>query len=246
MYILNTTETNVAASADNCLSKNVTLMDNTTIFSYTRRLTAIIACLMILPAAEAGLHKWVDEHGQTHYGDRIPPKYMKKEHSTLNEQGVQLRTNKAMKTEEQLQEEEEQRKLKIANDRKLLIEQRKQALRDRVLLDTFTTEKDLAIVRDERIEAIDSQISLAQTLIKNDERKLADVKQRIKEIEASGREAPENLHKEVLTVSRQLENNYAFIEDKNNERTNILETFEEDVKRFRELMKAKHERQTQQ
>lgn len=171
---------------------------------------------------------------------------MKKEHSTLSEQGIQLRTNKAMKTEEQLQEEEEQRRLKAAEDRKRLIEQRKQALHDRVLLDTFTSEKDLAIVRDERIDAIDSQISLAETLIKNDERKLADVKQRIKEIEASGREAPENLHKEVVSVSRQLENNYAFVEDKNNERTSIMEIFEQDVKRFRELMKARHERQVQQ
>lgn len=232
--------------ADTRVNLNVTPMDITTIFLNTRRLTALISCLLILPAAEAGLHKWVDEHGQTHYGDRIPPKYMKKEHSTLNEQGVQLRTNKAMKTDEQIQDEENQRRIKAAEDRKRLIESRKQALRDRVLLDTFTTEKDLAIVRDERIEAIDSQISLAQTLINNDEKKLADVKQRIKEIEASGRKAPENLHKEVISVSRQLENNYAFIEDKTNERVSILETFDEDVKRFRELMKAKHEAQAEQ
>ncbi len=221
-------------------------MNITTIYSNTRKLIVLVSSLMILPAAEAGLHKWVDEHGQTHYGDRIPPKYMKKQHSTLSEQGIELRTTKAMKTDEQLQEEEQQRRLKAAEDRKRLIEQRKQALHDRVLLDTFTSEKDLAIVRDARIDAIDSQISLAETLIKNDERKLADVKQRIKEIEASGREAPENLHKEVVSVSRQLENNYAFVEDKNNERTSILETFEQDVKRFRELMDARHERQAQQ
>lgn len=206
-------------------------------------LSSMISNLLLLPCANAGLNKWVDEKGQIHYGDRIPSRYLSKEHSQLNEQGVTLRTSKALKTEKELSAEENARRIKAAEDKKRLIIARKQALRDRVLLDTFTTESDLSLARDARIDAIDSQIYLAETLIKNDEKKLSTVKKRIDSIEKSGRTAPENLHKEVVSVGRQIQNNYAFIEDKTNERDEILKTFKQDVTRFRQLKKEKRESQ---
>jgi len=206
-------------------------------------LSSLIASFLLTSSAYARLNKWVDEKGQIHYGDRIPSQYLDKEHSQLNEQGVTLRTSKALKTEEELSAEENARKLKAVEDKKRLIKARKEALRDRVLLDTFTTESDLSLARDARIDAIDSQISLAETLIKNDEKKLSGVKKRIESIEKSGRTAPENLHKQLISVGRQIQNNYAFIEDKSNERDEILKTFKQDVNRFRQLKKEKHERQ---
>jgi len=201
----------------------------------------VLANLLCLSHAHAGMKKWVDEYGRVHYGDRIPFKYLRSEHSELNDQGIVIKQSEKMMSEEEYSEATKEQRKKAEADKIKLIEMRRSALRDRVLLDTFTTEKDLIIARDARIEAVDSQISLAETLIKNDERKLADVKKRIEAIEASGRKAPKNLHKEVISVSKQLENNYAFIEDKNNERIYITESFTADVKRFKELMKAKHE-----
>ncbi len=190
-------------------------------------------------SAEAGLNKWVDEKGQVHYGDRVPAQYLKKEHSQLNEQGIVIRTTKAQKTPEQLEAEERQRKKDAEEERKRLIEEQKKQLRDRVLLDTFTTEKDLLIARDTRIEAIDSQISLAETMIHNDEKALQKVKKRIKRIRDSGREPPENLLKSEDSISRQIENNLAFVEDKTNERAEILKTFKEDIIRYRQLVKER-------
>lgn len=206
-------------------------------------LNGMLANFLLVPSAQAGLNKWVDEKGHIHYGDRVPSQYLSKEHSQLNEQGVTLRTSKAMKTEAELSEAETIRKLKAIEDKNRLIKARKQALRDRVLLDTFTTESDLSLARDTRVEAIDSQISLAETLIKNDETKLATAKKRIASIEKSGRVAPKNMHKEVISVGRQIQNNYAFVEDKNNERDEIINKFKQDVTRFRQLKKEKRERQ---
>lgn len=200
----------------------------------------ILANLLITPYAHASMKKWVDEDGQVHYGDRVPFQYLRNEHSELNQQGVTINRSKKMKSERELSAEALQRRIQVIADKKRQLEERRAALRDRVLLDTFTVENDLMIARDARLDSVDSQISLAQTLIKNDNKKLADVKKRIKEIEASGRKAPENLHKEVNSVSKQLENNHAFTEDKKNERTYIIESFDKDVKRFRVLMAAKH------
>jgi Domain of unknown function (DUF4124) len=205
--------------------------------------SAVIAVLLFPACAHAELNKWEDEKGQTHYGDRVPSEYLRKEHSLLNEQGVTLRTSEAMKTNEELTQEQKELVIKQAEMKRLLIIARKKALRDRVLLDTFTTEKDLTLARDARIDAIDSQISLAETLVKNDEAKLSKVKKRIAEIEKSGRKVPGNLFKKVTSVGRQLENNYMFIEDKKDERKDILKTFTQDVARFKALKKARREAQ---
>jgi len=204
-------------------------------------LSGLFASLLLMPNAFAGLNKWKDEKGQIHYGDRVPAEYLRKEHSQLNEQGVTVRTSEAMKTEEEESAAQLENKIKAAENKKRLIAARKKALRDRVLLDTFTTEKDLSLARGERIEAIDSQISLAETLIKNDEVRLSNFKKRIESIEKSSRKAPENLHKEVTSISRQIESNFSYIEDKTNERNEIIKAFKQDVIRFRALKKARLE-----
>jgi len=199
----------------------------------------VLANFLLAPDAHAAMKKWVDEFGQVHYGEHVPFQYLRGEHSEINEQGITVKHSKKMKSESELNAEALQRRIKIIADKKKQLEDRRAALRDRVLLDTFTVENDLIIARDARLDSVDSQISLAQTLIKNDVKKLDDVKKRIKKIEKSGRKAPENLYKEVSSVSKQLENNRSFTADKKKERTYIVESFDADVIRFRALMAAK-------
>jgi len=203
--------------------------------------SSVICFLCASQCAFAGLNKWVDEKGNVHYGDRVPPSYLKKEHSLLSEQGVILRTTEAKKSEEELSAEQAERAIKQKSDTKRLIAERKQQLHDRMLLDTFTTEADLVRAIEARVDTVNSQIALAETLIKNDETLLNEVKLQIKSIENSGRKPPENLHKKIKTIGYQMEKNFAYIEDKTNERTEILQTLEKDIKRYRILMKKKHE-----
>lgn len=204
-------------------------------------INGVICFLFSSQSAFAGLNKWVDEKGNVHYGDRVPSGYLKKEHSLLNEQGVTVRTTKALKTEEELSAEQKDLAIKQKLETKRLIKERKQQLHDRMLLDTFTTESDLVHAIEARVDTVNSQISLAETLIKNDEKRLNDIKLHIKTIESSGRKPPENLHKEILNIGYHMEKNFAYIEDKNNERIEILKTFERDVQRYRVLMKQKHD-----
>ncbi|VAW69089.1 hypothetical protein MNBD_GAMMA09-3340 [hydrothermal vent metagenome] len=201
-------------------------------------LVGILSVMLQSLAYSEGLKKWLDEKGQVHYGDRVPAQYLRKEHSELNSQGVIVHTTQALKTEIEESEEKKRQAIQLEIKKAQMIKARKQMLRDRVLLDTFTTEKDLVIARDARIEALDSQISLAKTLISHDTTKLQGIKKRIKRIRDSKREPPENLLKSERSVSRQLENNHSYIKEKSAERSEILRVFDEDVKRFREL-KAK-------
>lgn len=214
----------------------------TTKIQFTSLLITGIICFLCNPQySHAGLNKWVDDKGNTHYGDRVPPSYLKKEHSQLNEQGITVSTTKAQKTEEELNLEKKKLAIKTREDTKRRLAEHKQQLHDRMLLDTFTTEADLVHAIEARVETVNSQIALAETLIKNDEQRLKDIKLHIKTIESSGRKPPENLHKEIITIGRQLEKNFAYIEDRANERDEILKIFEKDVKRYRELTKRKLE-----
>lgn len=206
-------------------------------------LTGALAFFLISQPVWAGLNKWVDEKGNTHYGDRVPPTYLKKEHSLLNEQGIIIRTTEASKTDEELSREEKEQKIKNKENSIRLIAERKQALHDKMLLDTFTTETDLVHAIEARVDTVNSQIALAETLIKNYETRLENVKLRIKTITASGRTPPENLHIEIKTIGKQMDKNFTYIEDKTNERTEILKTFEKNVQRYRALTKLKQQRQ---
>lgn len=183
-------------------------------------------------ASQAALNKWTDEKGQVHYGDEVPAEYLHQKRAVLNEQGVVV---KDLKSQGQLEKEKQEKAATESAKNAVLIESRKQELRDRVLLDTFTTERDIQIARNDRVSAVDSQIQLAESNIKDGDRKMKELNERISSIEKSGRQVPDNVYKEKDSVSRQLENNYKYVESKQEERKEIERKFNEDLKRFRDL-----------
>src|SRR5208283_5047691 len=86
------------------------------------------------------LYKWVDEHGETHYGDRIPPEYASQEQHIVNSLGIETSHIDAQRTPEQLAAEEQ---------RKLEVEQA--AMRDRNLLNTYGSVAEIERLRDQRL-----------------------------------------------------------------------------------------------
>lgn len=196
------------------------------------RVLSLLVLSSLAVTAQAAMNKWVDDKGQVHYGDEVPAEYLNQKRAVLNEQGVVV---KNYKSQEQLEKEKQESAATESVKKAKLIEAKTQDLRDRVLLDTFTTDRDIDMARDDRVSAIDSQIQLAESNIKEGERKMNEVNTHIADIEKSGRAVPDNLFKQRDSVSRQLENNYKYVETKQDERKQINARFEEDMKRFREL-----------
>lgn len=196
------------------------------------QVVSILVLSGLATVTQAALNKWTDEKGQVHYGDEVPAEYLNQKRAVLNEQGVVV---KDLKSKEQLEKEKQEKSAAEAAKNAKLIESKKQDLRDRVLLDTFTTERDIQIARSDRVAAVESQIQLAESNIKDGERKMKELNERITAIEKSGRKVPENVYKEKDSVSRQLENNFKYVETKQEERAEINKKFDEDLRRFREL-----------
>lgn len=195
--------------------------------------------LLALPAVlitssfcvQAKMYKWVDENGQMHFGDKIPTEYIAKEHDELNEQGVVIKHKDAAKTPKQ---KAEARRLESERKKAALVEKRKRQ-RDRVLLDTYTTERDLIVARDSRLDAVDSQIQLAVSIIKDSNNKIESMEKQVAQIKTSNREVPPALYNRIDNEKQQVSVQSKVMGNHKKRRDEISIQFNDYVERFKVL-----------
>lgn len=200
----------------------------------------MLLALMLFAAAKqataGALYKWIDENGQIRYSDRLPPSQVKKKHQQLNSQGVVLTTKEAAKTDEELAAEAEAaRKLEEENARLAKIKEA-QDKKDRVLLLTFSSEEELGIARDNRLDVLDSVIQLIKKSINTTQQQLDELRGNADARYLSkGKEVPGGLAQKIEHFTRKLENRNAQLASKLAEQDKINQQYEKDVARFREL-----------
>jgi hypothetical protein len=190
---------------------------------------------LLTVSAQAGLYRWVDEYGTVHYGDKVPAKYLKKEHQELNEQGTTVKKHDRAMTAEERAEKKKQE----AERKRLENEKRAQALRDRVLTDTYTTERDLVAAKNARLDAIDSQLQLSKELIKNTKEKVKKTGKLIETMKASGKMVPESTYAKLEREKLELATQKGVQQGHQNKREEIIVQFDGYIERFRELMAEK-------
>ncbi|MCK5335777.1 MAG: DUF4124 domain-containing protein [Gammaproteobacteria bacterium] len=194
---------------------------------YQRYIILLALVCLALPA-NAELKKWVDKAGQVHYGDKIPPQYLRKEHQIMNKEGVVVESIPAAKTEAELREEKRQQKLaKIKAEKKRL-----QDFKDRVLIDTYTTERDLLKAREERLSTFTSLIDLTGTIIKSNQEQLERLLKRKTEFERFQKELPVHMKEQEKILRQQIISNTGYVKDQKSERQKIVTKFEKDLARF--------------
>ena len=193
---------------------------------------AVVAVILAASfSTQAKMYKWVDEDGQMHFGDKIPPKYLVKKHDELNEQGIVIKHREAAKTAEE--KAEEKRKIKELEKQKELAQKKKQ--RDRVLLDTYTTERDLIVARDSRIDAVDSQIRLAESIINDSKNKIVSMERQVTQIKASSRQVPDDLYRRIDIEKQQVKVQQGVMKTHKQRREEISDQFNGYLKRFNTL-----------
>lgn len=200
----------------------------------------VLACLILLgitATADAGnLYKWIDENGEVRYSDRMPASQIKRRHQTLNAQGIVVATKEAAKTEEEIKAgKEAARELQA---RKEVARQNKEARGklDRVLLLTFSSEKEMSRVKNDRIEVLDSVIRLIYKSIATTEERLnrfENIAQ--KQYISKEKEIPGGLAQNIEESGRKLKNRERQLSLKLGEKYKIEAQFDIDVARFRIL-----------
>ena len=178
---------------------------------------------------QAKMFKWVDENGQMHFGDKIPQKYLVKEHDELNEYGVKTKHLAAVKTPEEKAEERRHEKER----KKVAIAEEKQKKLDRELLDIYSTERDLVIARDSRLNAVATQIQMSEAIINASNKKIESMEKQVDGIKALKREVPVDLYNRIDSEKQEIvvQNR---VMSKHKKRSNeILEKYNGYIERFR-------------
>jgi hypothetical protein len=204
----------------------------------------LVAALLALLAGGAAaqsdkqkkLYRWVDKNGQVHYGDSVPAEYAEQDRDVLNKQGVRVGREEGTVTPEEAA-------VKAAEE-KAAREEQKRKLRDRVLLQTYQSVKELEILRDTRLELVDAQLTIQEQSLSNLRAQRAKIERN------AARYAPANtepgaqpLPEEMATDLERSANDIATQESnllrRREERENIRLTFEADIRRYQELRAVK-------
>jgi hypothetical protein len=174
-------------------------------------------------------YKWVDENGVTHYGDRIPPQYVKKESSVLNKQGVEVGRNDAQKSPEQIAEE--------ARLHEAALRQRQH---DNFLLTTYPSVKDIESLRDERLTQISGQRRSAEAYIEGLHSRLSALQSRAFNFKPynekpTARRMPDDLAEDLIRTLNEMRSQRTALSAKDAEESALRAQFQADIDRFREL-----------
>jgi hypothetical protein len=199
-------------------------------------LAFILVSGTIHTASAATLYKWIDDDGQIRYSDQLPPQQTKKKHEKLNSHGIVISTKEAAKTEEELaaqrEKDEASAKLKAEEDRIRAEQEHK----DKVLLLTFSSVEELAAVRDNRIDVVDSVINLInKSIVSTQEKLLVLETQADKNWISKDREVPGGLAQKIEHQTRKIETREDVLLLKYNEKQKIIDQFEADILRYRIL-----------
>jgi len=185
----------------------------------------------LVHAADPGAlaYKWVDENGVTHYGDRIPPQYAKKESSVLNKQGVEVARREAQKTAEQIAAEERAQEAIV-----------RQKQHDSFLLTTYTSVKDIEALRDERLEQISGQRRAAEAYVEGLKGRLSALQSRAMNFKPyndkpTARRMPDDLAEDLMRTLNEVRSQKTALVAKDAEENALRSQFQADIDRYREL-----------
>ena len=198
--------------------------------------------LLLLPALLVSssafgerMYKWVDEDGQVHYSNQLPPEATQRKREVINDQGVTVKVYQAPLTPEEKIEEKQLAELEL---RKKELAQ-KRANHDRSLLATYSSKKDMYPARDAKISAVESLIKLTNSRIIAMKSRLLELTEEAADYERSGKQLPASLLSQISNLRKQIERNKEFVEDKKREIEDIRLQFEGDIKRYDELTSEK-------
>lgn len=156
----------------------------------------LLLLLLTAGAAQAAMYRWVDSNGRVHYSDTLPPTYQKSGAVEINKQGLVI---KRTQSEAERRAEAERK----AEQQRIQLEQQKQAQMDRALTQTYTTEAEIDLARDRALEHHKLAIKSAEIRSVAVDANLAELNERIANIEKSGRKVSPGLQGQLDQATRE-------------------------------------------
>ncbi len=188
------------------------------------------------PQASAGqpfkggqTYKWVDDQNVTHYGDRVPPEYAKRERAVLNDQAVEVGRLDAQKTPEQIADLERRDRLA-----------RQQKEHDQFLLTTYTSVRDIEALRDQRLQQLGDQRASMESYVGSLDERLNQLQLRAQlyrpyNASRGAKQMPDKLAEDLIRTVNEVRRQRATLDDRRDEEVALRARFQSDIDRFRLL-----------
>ena len=187
--------------------------------------------LLAQTSAHAGIKCWTNKDGVKECGTVVPPEYSQKRIETRSTSGRVVEVEERAKNDEEIAEM--QRQEEIRKQQEKIAEEQKR--KDMVLLNTFTTERDINLQRDSKIAVIDGFIKVTEGNNKMLSTKLNKLQKTAADNERQGKQPAEALVHEIESIERQIKNNEDTVTNKRAEQESIRQEFGGYLSRFREL-----------
>ena len=157
---------------------------------HSLRAVSLFALLLVVGVGQAPAQKivcWKDKAGKVvGCGDKVPPEFQDNATKELSKRGVVVNQSAPSPTADQKRAQQAELDRKAADEQKASEIRRK----DRALLDTFSTEKEIDLKRNRDIQLIESNIEAQQTNLKNANDRQIDARIRIDQMKKENKPIP--------------------------------------------------------
>jgi hypothetical protein len=180
-------------------------------------------------ASETLTYSWIDENGNRQYGDRVPPEYAKQELRVLNRQGVELRRVGAQRTVAQQVE-----------DQKRADSEARRAQHDRFLLATYTSTRDIELVRDTRLAQVGEQRASTETYLATLQERLGSLQLQAQAYRPynespDAKPMPDRLADSLVRTLNETRTQRTQLDTRRAEENALRAQFQADIDRYRQL-----------
>jgi hypothetical protein len=212
------------------------------------RIGVALLSLTLVAASNSGsskhgrLYKWVDEKGEVHYGNSVPPEYAGQDQTILNDRGIPVGEIDLDQTPQERARKERERAAEAAKVREAALQRQ----RDQNLLATYLSVDEILSLRDRRLDVIDSQVRVSNQYLEGLRGKLERLQNQAQGFRPySAREdAPplsEHLADELVRTLNDMHTTETNLANKQQEIVTLNSEFERDIARFKELKKLEAE-----
>lgn len=186
-------------------------------------------------AADSGskLYRWVDDQGNVHYTDQVPPSQVKQGHTSLSEDGLRTNVVPPVLTGEALKQAEEEQARKAEEKR----QQEAERAADLKLLQRYRTVEELVLARDGRIAGIEASIQVKRDLVRRELDQLEKTQTERQKAIRAGKPVSDKLDKDIEQFQRKIREGYLSIIDLESEKDAVRSEFAATIQRFKRLKK---------
>ena len=195
----------------------------------------VSAFLTSQPVFAAQFKCWTNSEGVKECGSYVPSEYSQKRIETRGDSGRVVEVDERAKNEAELAEIDRLTKLKAIEDAKIAEQKKK----DDILLKTFTSERDINMLRDSKVNVIEGIITVTNSNNKALKKKLEKLQKKAANIERRGKKPPKNILEDIQTIENRIIKNKKSNKAKREEQKSIKAKFAKDLQRFQTVKNKK-------